>query len=62
MLVGVLADADARMALVRVSTAPDLYRVAAGTRLGPWEILEIGADAVRVSKEGGAPYALRIGR
>ncbi|KIT15872.1 hypothetical protein [Jannaschia aquimarina] len=62
ILVGVLSDADSRMALVRLSNAPTLYRLAAGTTFGPWSILSIGPDTIRVSKDDAPPFEMRIRR
>ena len=61
-LVGILSDGDARLALVRTSTSPALYRLEAGARLDRWQILEISATGIRVRKEDGAEQVLRIGQ
>lgn len=61
-LLGVLSDGDARLALVRTSTSPELYRLEANTRFGPWEIIEILDNAIRVRKDNGPEQVLRIGQ
>ena len=59
-LVGILGEGDARIALVRTSTSPQLYRLETNATLGPWEVLEITDRSVRVLKDGNE-QTLRIG-
>jgi len=59
-LVGILGLDDDRVALVRVSTSAQLYRLSEGTSLGPWQVLEITDRAISVSKNGGEPDRLTI--
>lgn len=59
-LVGILGDEAGRIALVRISSSTELFRVEAGGQLGPWEILAIGDKFVQVSKDEGAPFVLSI--
>ena len=61
-LVGVLGDGNARLALVRTSTSPQLYRLETGARLDRWEVLEIGPSSIRVRKDDNAEEILRIGQ
>ena len=59
-LMGVISDAGEKIAFVRISTAPDLYSVGKGDRLGRWQIVDIGTEEVLVSKDGNDPVTLRI--
>jgi len=61
-LVGVLGVDEERVALVRVSTSAQLYRLAQGASLGPWRVIDIETNAIVVSKDGGPPDRLVIDR
>ncbi|PJI84916.1 hypothetical protein BC777_2909 [Yoonia maricola] len=52
-LVGILGIEDEKVALVRISTSAQLYRLNKGDTLGAWRILDITANSVTVSKDGG---------
>ncbi len=61
-LLGIIAEDNAdTLAFVKVSTDGTLYRIGEGETVGRWRILEVGTDAITVSKDGNAPYTLRIG-
>lgn len=59
-LVGVIVDGNDKVALVRISNSPELYRVAAEGRLAEWQILRIGEDFVEVRKGAEDPFILAI--
>ncbi|MEM6386423.1 MAG: hypothetical protein AAF718_09330 [Pseudomonadota bacterium] len=61
-LLGVIAEDNGEtLAFVKVSTTGALFRIGKGETVGRWRILEIGTEAISVSKDGQAPYTLRIG-
>ena len=60
-LVGVLDSAETRIALLRLSNSPRLYRLEAGERLGKWMIIEIGKTSIKALTEGGALTEMSIG-
>jgi len=59
-LVGILGVDEERVALVRVSTSAQLYRLTEGATLGPWQVIEISTNGISVSKDGAAPDRLVI--
>jgi len=59
-LVGIIVDGDARVALMRISNSPELYRVAAAGQLAEWQILQIADDFVEVRKGSEDPFILSI--
>ncbi|MEM9974766.1 MAG: hypothetical protein AAF771_11355 [Pseudomonadota bacterium] len=59
-LLGVISDGGEKIAFVRISTGAALYSVGAGDTVGAWRILKIGTESVQVSKNGAAPFTLRI--
>ena len=61
-LVGILGVDDEKVALVRVSTSAQLYRLSEGAQLGPWQVMSISSASIEVSKDGAAPEVLTIGR
>lgn len=61
-LVGILGVDEDKVALVRISTSPELFRLGAGAQLGDWEIVSIDTDEVTISKNGGAPQKFSIDR
>jgi hypothetical protein len=60
LLVGILADGEARMALVRRSTSPELFRIEAGGRLGPWQILSVDITSITVGEADGSTFTLQL--
>lgn len=61
MLVGVISDKGAQLALLRLSDSPQLYRVEQGGQLGRWQIDEIGKNHVLVTKDDKTQSVLKIG-
>lgn len=60
-LLGIIAEDNGEtLAFVKVSNGA-LYRIGKGETVGHWRILDIGTEAISVSKDGQAPYTLRIG-
>ena len=60
-LLGIIAEDNGEtLAFVKVSNGA-LYRIGRGESVGRWRVLEIGTETISVSKDGGAPYTLRIG-
>ena len=59
-LVGVIVSDGTKVALVRISTSPELYRVDVGAQLAAWKVVGIGDDFIQVSKSGGAPIVLSM--
>ena len=61
-LLGVIKEENGEtVAFVKVSTSGALYRIGKGATVGRWRIIDIGTEEITVSKEGKAPYQLRIG-
>ena len=61
-LLGVIAEDNAEtLAFVKLSTTGALYRIGKGETVGRWRIVDIGTEQISVSKDGNAPYTLRIG-
>lgn len=59
-LVGILGIEDEKVALVRISTSAQLYQLNKGDRLGAWDVLDITANSLTVSKNGEAAEQLVI--
>ncbi|MEJ6402877.1 type II secretion system protein N [Yoonia sp. 2307UL14-13] len=59
-LVGILADQEARIALLRLSNSTELYRVGPGGRLAQWEVVTVGPDFVAVRENGGEMVTLSM--
>ncbi len=60
-LLGVIDDGDAPLAFLKLSTTGALYRIGKGGTVGRWRVLDIGVNEVSISKDGNAPFTLRIG-
>ena len=61
-LLGIIAEDNVEtLAFVKVSTDSTLYRVGEGETVGRWRVLDVGTDAITVSKDGDTPFTLRIG-
>ena len=50
-----------KVALIRISTGPQLYRIEAGGRINAWDVVSIGNDSVEVTKDGQTIEVLEIG-
>lgn len=61
-LLGVIAEDNGEtLAFVKLSSNGALYRIGKGETVGRWRVTDIGTDQISVSKDGNAPYVLRIG-
>ena len=60
-LVGILGVEGSKVALIRISTGPQLYRIEAGGRINAWDVVSIGNDKVEVTKDGQTIEVLEIG-
>lgn len=60
-LVGILGVEGSKVALIRISTGPQLYRIEAGGRINAWDVISIGNDSVEVTKDGQTVEVLAIG-
>jgi hypothetical protein len=61
-LVGILGADGEKVALLRISTSPQIYRLQDGARLGDWEIVKIGDATIDVRKDDGTTDRLVIGQ
>lgn len=60
-LVGILGVEGSKVALIRISTGPQLYRIEEGGRINAWDVVSIGNDSVEVTKDGQTIETIEIG-
>ena len=60
-LVGILGSEGEKVALLRISTSPQIFRLEEDARLGDWQIVAIGDATIDVRKEDGTTDRLSIG-
>ncbi|MEM6888118.1 MAG: hypothetical protein AAF636_08265 [Pseudomonadota bacterium] len=57
-LVGVIGNEDESIALMKVSTSSEVYRLKKGGSIGPWSVVSIASDRVYISEANGEPFQI----